>query len=567
MNYCAPQINSIRLECMTEKRADILERVLGTGSVPSISPLAVRLVELAADDRSSAQDLADVIEQDPGLAARLLRLVNSPALRRSEDDITSITRAVVLLGIREMRIMALSISLRDTLPLKKGEQDFHLFWRSSLHRAILARETASRLALDCQEDAFVAGLLLEMGLPLLLWVLNPEEAEGFPGINSSLKAQIAWEKKNLGLDHREVGRELLSSWGLPGLLIDTMQVIKDPTTDRAPILVEINDFARQATEAFFLPDAHLTDIYRVAWRWFGLDDEAVNQLLATALEYVGDAASAMDIELNQDADLLAVMEKANEALSRLSRRMEPALHSVVQDDLHQTQAPHSDRLREQAMVNTLEAVAHEIRNPLMSVGGFAKRLAKQVDSSDRAKTYAEVIISEAARLDQVLSEIVSIASPYHPEPEPLDLKQALAELSQHWTGGAYAIQAGELPSIKWHLPADRVTVKADPEGLTTAIKNVISYGATLLDAPQGPMHLHLGEEAGWVSVTVFGPGSHQLKDHSLAGKHFGPELSLARARRILEAHGGSLTAGPAPTGNGFVLTIAMPQTFSEASKQ
>ena len=552
---------------MSDKRAEILERVLGTGSVPSISPLAVRLVELAADARSSAQDLADVIEQDPGLAARLLRLVNSPALRRSQDDIASITRAVVLLGLREVRIMALSISLRDTLPLKKGEQDFHLFWRASLHRAMLARQTAGRLALDCQEDAFVAGLLLEMGLPLLLWVLTPEEAQGFPGFGASLKNQLAWEQRNLGLDHREVGRELLSSWGLPGLLIETMNIISDPATERAPILAEIADFARQATEAFFLPDVHLTDIYRVAWRWFGLDDEAVNQLLATALSYVGGAATAMDIDLNQDADLLAVMEKANEALSRLSRRMEPALRSVMQDDANPAARPESDRLREEAMVNTLEAVAHEIRNPLMSVGGFAKRLADQIDSSERTKTYAEVIISEAARLDQVLSEMVSIASPYHPEPEPMDLTQTLAELSQHWAGGSSTHPPGGLPPVKWHLPDSKVAVEADPEGLTTAIKNVISYGATLLDAPQGPLHLHLGEEAGWISVTVFGSGSPQPKENSLAGKHFGPELSLARARRILEAHGGSLRAGAAPTGNGFVLTAAVPQIFSNALKQ
>lgn len=551
---------------MSDKRAEILDRVLGTGSVPSISPLAVRLVELAADDCSSAQDLAGVIEQDPGLAARLLRLVNSPALRRSEDDITSISRAVVLLGLREIRIMALSISLRDTLPLKKGEREFNLFWRSSLHRAMLARETASRLALDCQDDAFVAGLLLEMGLPLMLWVLSPEEAEGFPGFGSSLKAQLAWEQENLGLDHREVGRKLLAAWGLPGLLIDTMQVIGESSADKAPILVEITDFARQATEAFFLPDVHLTDIYGVAWRWFGLDDDAVNQLLAAALSYVGDAAQAMDVELDQDADLLAVMEKANEALSRLSRRMEPALRGVVESEA-QAGDSQSDRLREEAMVNTLEAVAHEIRNPLMSVGGFAKRLAGQADSSEQTKTYAEVIISEAAKLDQVLSEIVSIATPYHPKPEPMDLKQALAELSQHWTGGPSAVPSGEAPQLKWHLPAGGIAVEADPQGLTTAIKNVISYGAALLDAPQEPLHLHLGENAGWASVTVFGPGSHQTKGDPLAGKHFGPELSLARARRILEAHGGSLTTGPAPSGNGFVLTASLPQSFSGVPKQ
>jgi len=544
---------------MTDKRTEILERILKTGSVPSVSPLAVRLVELAADDRSSVKDLTRVIEQDPGLTARLLRLVNSPALRRSEDDITSISRAVVLLGLREVRIMALSISLRDTLPLKKGGQDFNLFWRASLHRSVLARETANRLALDCKEEAFVAGLLMEMGLPLLIWVLKPEEMAGFPGFGSSLKAQLKWAEDSFGVNHREVGRQLLSHWELPKVLIETMQIIGDPAAERAPILVEVADFARRATEAFFLPEVRLTDIYQVAWRWFGLDDEAVNQVLASALSYVGDAAQAMDIELNQDADLLAVMEKANAALSRLSRRMEPALRKVVEVGIADGPEEDSERLREQAMVNTLEAVAHEIRNPLMSVGGFARRLASQMESSERAKSYAQVIISEAARLDQVLSEMVSVAAPYHPQRKPVDLSKILAELSKTLASEPPSGLAESLPPLKWHLPQGRVPVLADPEGLATAVKNVICYGATLLDAPKGAMHLHLGEKAGWASVTVFGPGAPQPKEDALSGKHFGPELGLAKARRIMEAHGGYLSAGSAPKGAGFVLTAAMPQ--------
>jgi HD-like signal output (HDOD) protein/nitrogen-specific signal transduction histidine kinase len=549
---------------MTDKRAAILERVLTTGSVPSISPLAVRLVELAADDRSSVQDLSRIIEQDPGLTARLLRLVNSPALRRSEDDITSISRAVVLLGLREVRIMALSISLRDTLPLKKGGQDFHLFWRSSLHRAILARETASRLALDCKEEAFVAGLLLEMGLPLLLWVLTPEEAAGFPGFGATLKRQLEWEEKNLGVNHREVCIALLKNWELPALLVEIMQVIKDPTQERAPILTEVTDFARMATEAFFLPEVHLTDIYGVAWRWFGLNDEAVNKILAAALSYVGEAAQAMDIELNQDADLLAVMEKANAALSRLSSQMEPTLRRMMEGDFSHASGPDSERLREKAMLNTLEAVAHEIRNPLMSVGGFAKRLASQMESSERAKSYAQVIISEAARLDQVLSEMVSVATPYHPHLQPIELTSILAGISQLLAKEPSARLESGLPPLDWHLPQKRLAAVADPEGLTTAVKNMISYAATLLDAPQSHMHVHLGERAGWTQITVFGPGSPQPKDDELAGKHFGPELGLTRARRIMEAHGGYLSAGSAPKGNGFVLTAALPQASQKA---
>jgi signal transduction histidine kinase len=343
-----------------------------------------------------------------------------------------------------------------------------------------------------------------------------------------------------------------------------MQVIDESAVERAPILAEVADFSRQATEAFFLPDVRLTGIYGVAWRWFGLDDEAVNQILASALAYVGEAAQAMDIELNQDADLLLVMEKANAALSRLSSRMEPALRQVVAGEFVQAPGRESERLREEAMVNTLEAVAHEIRNPLMSVGGFAKRLASQMESSEQARAYAQVIISEAARLDHVLSEMVKVAGPYKPAPRPMDMTKTLAGIIQDFTREPPGKAADGLPPLDWHLPQERVLVIADPEGLTAAVKSMISYGAMLLDVPQGSMHVHLGEKAGWAQITVFGPGSPQPKADALAGKHFGPELGLARARRIMEAHGGYLSAGSAPNGNGFVLTAALPQNAANA---
>ena len=162
-------------------------------------------MNMASDDEASAKDLAGVIEQSPGLTVRLLRLVNSPAHRVSEDEVTGVQRAVVLLGLREVRIMALSISLRDTLPVKKDQPVYHAFWRSSLHRASLARQTALELIPDLAEEAFVAGLLLDLGLPLLLGALVENEADGFPGVDRPLETQLAWERGNPGLGPPRAG--------------------------------------------------------------------------------------------------------------------------------------------------------------------------------------------------------------------------------------------------------------------------------------------------------------------------------------------------------------------------
>ncbi len=535
----------------------ILERALARENLPVLSPLAVRLVELAASDDTSAQDLARIIEMDAGLATRLLRLVNSPVYRRGGGEITSISRAVVLLGLREVRIMALSISLRDTLPIKKDGPDYHLYWRASLHRAVLARETARSLALDTLEEAFVAGLIQELGLPILLKTLESEQVEGFPGFGAALLSQLEWERRHLGLDHRRLGREVLAAWGLPAMLVACQELVPEDS-DRAEPLVLVADFACRATESFFQPEGLFTDIHRLARVRFGLDSETVNQVLATALNYVGEAAEALDIELDHGADLLEVMEKANHALSRLSRQVEPHLrHMVEGDEAAADEEPDRERVREEAVVDTLEAVVHEIRNPLMSVGGFARRLADQIDSQDRARKYAEVIMSQAARLDSVLAEMISVVSPYTPKPRPLELgallDQVLASLRENPPGEP------ELPKLVYHPPGEPVRLEADPQGLRDALRLMIVYAAHLVQGTgSGDLRLDLQHKGGQAVITIVGRGDPQAAmDDQLAGKSFGPELGLARARRILEAHGGSLTLKSSPRAHGFLLRAVL----------
>jgi HD-like signal output (HDOD) protein len=559
-----------RREAALENPDLIIERIMAKGSLPSLSPIALRLIQMAADDSASTSELAKLIGQDPGLTTRLLRMVNSPAFRRLDHEITSIGKALSFMGLREVRIMALSLSLRDTLPVRKGGPDYHLFWRSSLHRAVLSREVARRLALQEVEEAFVAGLLLEMGLPLLLRALTPEEALGFPGMGASLKRQIKWERETLGLDHRLVGARVMAHWGLPRLLVECQQVLSDNDRDRVPILVEVTEFAHRGTEAFFMPEIHLTDIYQVAWRYFGFDDETVNYLLATTLVYVGETASALDVELDQEADLLEVMEKANLALSRLSSQLEPHVQAVISGQpmamapsprsQHQEQADR--RLQDEAVAHTLDAVVHEIRNPLMSVGGFARRLAKQVQGADHLKRYAEVIVAEAARLDQVLTDINRLLTPYRPKLGDMDLSQCLRDLALTLeTPGCGTCEEG-MPQIKWHLPTGPLPLRGDLQGLTMALHQALGYCCHLMqpDHIGGVLHVHLQATAQEAVISLLGPGQPPaLGQDTMAERSFGPALSLAQARRVLEAHQGSLSAAPAAGGKGFLITARLPR--------
>ncbi|MBW2067158.1 MAG: HDOD domain-containing protein [Deltaproteobacteria bacterium] len=102
------------------KRTSILRKILEKEPLPSLSPVIVQLLRAAADEGSSASDLADIIRKDPGLTTRLLKLVGSVFYNRQER-VTSISQAVVLVGFKRLRLMALGVSLRDTFPM--GRKD------------------------------------------------------------------------------------------------------------------------------------------------------------------------------------------------------------------------------------------------------------------------------------------------------------------------------------------------------------------------------------------------------------------------------------------------------------
>ncbi len=354
-----------------------MEAALSQENLPSLSPLAARLLQMAADEDSSAEGLAAVIEQDPGLTTRLLRLVNSAAYRRGSGEISNVTRAVVRLGLREIRIMALSVSLRDTLPISPEGPDYSHFWRASLHRAVLARQLAQSLGQPEAEDAFVAGLLTEVGLPVLLRAISKEESRGFPGMAASLGEQVAWEHRRLGLDHRELGRHIVEAWGLPRILVDCQRIVPLHLRQGPPPLVMLVDFARRAVEAYFSSAVSFDEVFTAAQRRFDLPPEQLQEVLLNSLDNTAQTAEALEIELDGEADLLEVLAKARQAVVSLR-----------------------DELRAAGGGQPLG----EVKGPLGRLGGFVGHLARRLGPG-QARDEAKALDAEARELDRILRRI------------------------------------------------------------------------------------------------------------------------------------------------------------------
>jgi HD-like signal output (HDOD) protein len=385
----------------------VLKALEAGDSLPSLSVVAVRLVELAADDACSAKDLARLIEKDPTLAVRLLRLGNS-AFFRGSQPVSTLEGAIVKIGFHRLRIMALSFSLRETFPMGKvGSLDYERFWRSSLYQALLAKSLAQRLRTCNPEEAFVAGLTLEIGLLVLFDILIKGKNGEIPEDPNSLERTLSMEREQYGIDHRQVGEAALRFWKFPEGIV-TCQMSSGIAAKGKPIspLAGVCDLACRFMRILFQGVGDFSALFREGDRYADLDSEVINEILLSTFLEVEEIARSLKLELDREKDLVRIMERANSALSRISEKVSESKHS------DSSRLPSFENLdREGGSVDqTLQAVAHEIRNPLLAVGGFAKRLASVLDPSSDSGKYAHVILQEAMRLEQALARITSTKS-------------------------------------------------------------------------------------------------------------------------------------------------------------
>jgi HD-like signal output (HDOD) protein len=172
---------------------------------------------LADSPHTTARDVAEVVGKDTALTARLLKLVNG-AFDLSQR-IDTVSRAVDLIGMRELRNLTLAASPAEVFASIPGELiDMAGFWQHSVFTGLTARHLGHCCNVLHSERLFTAGLLHDVGRLLMLMALPEETAEA-----ESLRLQCAREicdieQRVAGFDHAEVGQALLLHWNLPKTL-------------------------------------------------------------------------------------------------------------------------------------------------------------------------------------------------------------------------------------------------------------------------------------------------------------------------------------------------------------
>ncbi|PCJ51830.1 MAG: hypothetical protein COA79_25285 [Planctomycetota bacterium] len=197
--------------------------------VPALPQIVVKLMEMLQDPETSASNIENLIQKEPGLAAQVLKLVNS-AFYAMASPIGDVKRAVTILGFREINNIVVANSVGKAFKGMKMANNFDMmtFWRHSLVNACVTRFMAEQSKKNVEGDAFTLGLLHDIG-KLLMSVYAPEETVKIIALAEEEEISfIEAESKIIDTNHAEVGAWLAEKWKMPTSICDSIRNHHNP---------------------------------------------------------------------------------------------------------------------------------------------------------------------------------------------------------------------------------------------------------------------------------------------------------------------------------------------------
>ena len=254
--------------------------------LPTLPSTVTRLLALFEDKRSNASLITEVIQKDPPLAAKILKVANS-AYYGFSQKISDLERAVALLGFNMVKSLAVSIGVMNSVPSQsKTTVSMKDLWHHSVTVAILMREMGTRLYNDKGNDhLFVLGLLHDVGVV----VFDQFFSENFQEVLNEVqfidrRDFYKIEQRVIGFDHGEVGGMLLTRWNFPSIislsvtnhhhnLSEGEELTKETAMLKLGDIISHSDI--QAEENFEEVDEELNPLLQ----YLEVDDSFINEVL------------------------------------------------------------------------------------------------------------------------------------------------------------------------------------------------------------------------------------------------------------------------------------------------
>ena len=274
----------------------IFKQISTLKNLPSLPHILLKLLEACNQDQGGLDKISDIVHTDPSLSAKILRLVNSAyfGLPRKVEDIR---QAVVLVGMNGVKNVAVCACVYEAFNKARGNGAFDLkgFWWHSLRCAFFARRIAEGVKYDEPDEAFLSGLLHDIG-KLVFWVNFRKNYEELLESSSGRPELLLEGEARLGATHCEIAAWLLERWNLQSVVSDPILYHHEPPSRirHALPLVQIVYIAHALCRE---RASDRSAVLGIAKKVFGLEEEGLMTTLSESDVEASEVARMLDIDI------------------------------------------------------------------------------------------------------------------------------------------------------------------------------------------------------------------------------------------------------------------------------
>jgi len=328
----------------------------------SLPAVAMKVLELTNNPRVDARALKQCIENDPALTTKVLRVVNS-SLFGLRGEVSDLNQALALLGTKPLKLLVLGFSLPGGLFAGVAAGTLGWYWRRTLTKGVAAREISESLWQRPGDESFIAALLQDLGLLLLIQELGTPYVDFLEKVRHRGYDLLALEAASMGFNHTVLTSALLAHWGLPETLVEA--VLWQPADDTRPAETTPQGSLSSVVHlaewiARLLVDGRsdvLGQLLAIGHRDHRLEPEQFGVLVESLEAKVRNLADVLSLQLPQGMDYREILALAH---SRLADVAASAAEELIQRE-HGEDGPPPEPLPEE----------------MLSLGAAAARLAQR----------------------------------------------------------------------------------------------------------------------------------------------------------------------------------------------
>lgn len=203
------------------KLAKAQEMVKGIHELPTIPEIATKVLDMFDRPDVELEELAETILVDQVMASRVIKIVNSPFFKPLHE-IKSLKRALIYLGFRQIRHIALTCSIIDAFDGKSGVFDIKTFWEHSFGVGVVSKIIAQRIRYPEIEKAYIVGIVHDIGEVFLSYYMKDMFQKVVDELQGTNRSFVETEEQILGTTHCELGFCLAKNWNFPADYCDVI---------------------------------------------------------------------------------------------------------------------------------------------------------------------------------------------------------------------------------------------------------------------------------------------------------------------------------------------------------